>query len=184
MLSDEHEAALTYAGLVAAGAADDLVAADLGGGSLELMGGHSGRLGWATSLAVGVRKLTERFCVADPPERSGWDAIVKDMDARVRPIAEVHPANAIVITGGSAAAVARLAGSERLDGAALAGVADLLATRPADELARATGVEAARLRLRFAGTGALEGIRRAVALDALEVSTAGLREGLVLGAIR
>ncbi len=72
VLSGEREAALTFQGIVAGGAADELVAADLGGGSLELMGGGSGTLAWATSIPVGVRKLTERFAVADPPDRSGW----------------------------------------------------------------------------------------------------------------
>jgi len=184
VLSGEREAALTFQGIVAGGAADELVAADLGGGSLELMGGSSGRLAWATSIPVGVRKLTERFAVADPPDRSGWRAIVDDVAARVRPVAEAHAPTAIVVTGGSATALSRLAGSARLDAATLADIADLLASRPAEEVHQATDVEAARLRLCFAGAGALEGIRRAFGLDELEVSTAGLREGLALEAIR
>jgi len=184
VLSGEREAALTFQGIVAGGAPDDLVAADLGGGSLELMGGRAGRLEWATSIPVGVRKLTERFAVADPPDRTDWRAIVDDVTARVRPVAEVHAAAAIVVTGGSAAALSRLAGSARLDAAALSGAADLLATRPANELHDMTGMDANRLRLCFAGAGALEGIRRAFGLDGLEVSTTGLREGLALEAIR
>jgi len=184
VLSGEHEAALTYAGIVASGAADELVVADLGGGSLELMGGRAGRLAWATSLAFGVRKLTERFAVADPPALAAWNAIVDDVGSRVRPVATAHPADAVVVTGGSAAALSRLANSARLTAGALTGVADLLTTGPADDLAATTGVEAARLRLCFAGAAALEGVRRAFGLDALEVSTAGLREGLVLEAIR
>jgi len=143
VLSGGRESALTFQGIAADGAADDLVPADLGGGSLELMGGSSGTLAWATSIPVGVHKLTER-CAA-------------------------------------AAALSRLAGSARLDGATLAGIADLLASRPADELLQTTGVAAPRRRL---GAGAIEAIRRAFGLDELEVSTAGLREGLALAAIR
>lgn len=184
VLSGQREAELTYAGLVAGGAADELVAADLGGGSLELMGGRSGELSWATSLAIGVRKLSERFAVADPPATAVWNAIVDDVAARVGPTAAAHPARAILVTGGSAAALAQLAGTERLDAAALTGVAALLATDAADALADTTGLSAPRLRLCFAGAAALEGIRRAFGLDALDVSTAGLREGLVLEVTR
>jgi len=182
--SGEREAALTVQGIVADGAADDLVAADLGGGSLELMGGSSGTLAFATSIPVGVRKLTERCAVADQPDRSGWRAIVDAVAARFRPVADAHAPAAIVVTGGSAAALSRLAGSARRDAATLAGIADLLASRPADELHQTTGVAAPRLRLWLAGAGALEGIRRAFGLDELEVSTAGLPEGLALAAIR
>ena len=57
-------------------------------------------------------------------------------------------------------------------------------TRPAAELHETTGLDASRLRLCFAGAGALEGVRRAFALDGLDVSTAGLREGLALEAVR
>jgi exopolyphosphatase/guanosine-5'-triphosphate,3'-diphosphate pyrophosphatase len=184
VFSGEREAALTYQGIVADGAVDELVAADLGGGSLELMGGRPGELAWATSIPVGVRKLTERFASADPPDRSAWQAIVDEVTARVRPVAAAHAAVAIVVTGGSAAALSRLAGSARLDSAALAAAADRLAARPADELHDSTGIDAARLRLCFAGAGALEGTGRAFGLDGLEVSTAGFREGLALEAIR
>jgi exopolyphosphatase/guanosine-5'-triphosphate,3'-diphosphate pyrophosphatase len=184
VLTGELEAALTFQGLVAGGVAGELVAGDLGGGSLELMGGTAGALAWAASLPVGVRKLTERFEISDPPQRSTWQSIVAETTDRVRPVATEHAAASVVVTGGSATALARLAGAMRLDAAALAGVADLLATGSADELARTTGVDPARLRLCFAGAGALEGIRRAFGLDRLEVSTAGLREGLVLEATR
>jgi exopolyphosphatase/guanosine-5'-triphosphate,3'-diphosphate pyrophosphatase len=184
VLSGEREAELTYAGIVASGVSDELVAADLGGGSLELMGGRAGELSWATSLAIGVRKLTERFAVADPPARAGWDAIVDDVARRVDPVAATHPADAIMVTGGSAAALAQLAGNERLDEASLEGVADALASDTADALATTTGLDASRLRLCFAGAAALEGIRRGFGLDELHVSTAGLREGLVLEATR
>ncbi len=51
---------------------------------------------------------------------------------------------------------------------------------PADDVARATGLEPARVRLCLAGAAVLEAVRRSFGLDALRVSQAGLREGLVL----
>jgi exopolyphosphatase / guanosine-5'-triphosphate,3'-diphosphate pyrophosphatase len=183
VLTGAQEAELTYFGLVAAGAAgDDLVAADLGGGSLELMGGHRGDLEWATSLPVGVRRLTERHRIGDPPAVAAWEPIAAEVAALVAPIAADHPAAAVVATGGSAVALGALSGSGRLDGATLAGIPAALAGRPAHEVAAATGLDPARIRLCLAGAGALEGVRRAFGLDGLEISEAGLREGLVLEA--
>ena len=184
VLSGEDEARLTFAGLVATGRAEgELVAADLGGGSLELMGGGGGLLAWATSLPIGVRRITERHRIADPPDLAAWATIAHEVTALVAPIAADHPATGIVVTGGSASALAVLAGAERLDAAALEQVAGRLAAESADAVATATGLDAERVRLCLAGAGALEGIRRAFGLDALEISQAGLREGLVLEAI-
>jgi len=183
ILTGIEEAELTYAGLVACGeGSGELVAADLGGGSLELMGGHGDRLEWATSLPVGARKLTERFRVTDPPEGSVWAAIADDVAGRVAPIAMEHGADSLVVTGGSAQALAKLADAQRLDSGALHRVARTLESASADALAAATGIDAARLRLCFAGGAALDGVRAAFELTSLEVSTAGLREGLVLEA--
>jgi exopolyphosphatase/guanosine-5'-triphosphate,3'-diphosphate pyrophosphatase len=182
VLSGEREAQLAFAGLVAGGAGDPLVAADLGGGSLEVMGGANGRLDWATSLPVGVRKLTEQYGLGDPPDVSALGIVADAVAARVAPVADAHPAAALVVTGGSAAAIAHLAGTRRLDATALARTAALVASDPAHDLAQSTGLEPARLRLCFAGAGALEGLRRAFGIDALDVSTAGVREGLVLEA--
>jgi exopolyphosphatase/guanosine-5'-triphosphate,3'-diphosphate pyrophosphatase len=183
VLTGAQEAELTYAGLVATGSATgELVAADLGGGSLELMGGHGGKLDWATSLPIGVRRITERHGIGDPPDPASWEPIATEVAALVGPIAADHPATAIVATGGSAAALGVLAGAGCLDGSALAGIPATLAGRRAEEVAAASGLEPARIRLCVAGAGALEGIRRAFGLDGLEISQAGLREGLVLEA--
>lgn len=184
VLSGEDEARLTFAGLVAAGRpAGELVAADLGGGSLELMGGGDGLLGWATSLPVGVRRITERHRIADPPDPAAWTPVADEVAALVAPVAADHPATTLVVTGGSASALGVLAGGARLDRLALERVVERLAAESADTLAAATGLDAARVRLCLAGAGALEGVRRAFELDALEISQAGLREGLVLEAI-
>ncbi len=183
VLTGEEEAALTYAGLVAAETGGGLVAADLGGGSLELMGGHHGHLDWATSLPVGVRRITERHGIADPPDPAAFEPIAAEVAALVRPVAADHPATAIFAAGGSAAALGVLARTDRLDAAALTGVPAALAGRSADQVAATTGLEAARVRLCLAGAAALEGVRRAFGVDELEITHAGLREGLVLEAI-
>ncbi|WP_217913057.1 hypothetical protein [Miltoncostaea marina] len=181
-LSGAEEAALSFRGMVAAGAPDPLLAVDLGGGSLELMGGEGGRLRWATSLPVGARSLTERFAPADPPSLDLAAPMIAAVQVMLEAVELPLAAREAVATGGSALALAALAGTERLDGEALLRAVERIAGAPAADVAAEAGVEPARLRLSLAGAAALEAVRRTFGLDALLVSGAGLREGLLLEA--
>ena len=183
VLSGPEEAALAFRGLVSAGAPDPLLAIDLGGGSLELSGGEGGRLRWATSIPIGVRSLTERFAPADPPSIDLLEPMIHAVREMIAPVAAPTTGmSEAVAAGGSAVALAELAGSERLDRDALVVAVERLAATPADDLAEETGIDAARLRLCMAGAAALEEVRRAYDLRTLLVTRAGIREGLVLEA--
>jgi len=184
VLTGAEEAALTFAGLGAAGTSDGLLAADLGGGSLELMGGRSGELRWVTSLPIGVRKMTEKYAPADPPALDLLGPMSAFARSLVEPVAAAHPASAAVATGGSAVALGVLADTPRLDRDALIRAVEVLASAPADDVAAETGLEPARVRLCLAGAAVLEAVRRAFGVEALEVTAAGLREGLVMEAVR
>jgi len=183
VLSGDEEAALTFRGLVAVGAPDPLLACDLGGGSLEIMGGEGGRLEWSVSLALGVRRLTERFALPDPPPLEEAGRLIALVERDVREAVGDRPAGGGVAAGGSAEAVARLAGTETLDGAALRRAIERLAAAPAAEVAAESGLEPERARLSFAGAAVIDGVRRAVALPSLQASEAGVREGLILEAL-
>jgi exopolyphosphatase/guanosine-5'-triphosphate,3'-diphosphate pyrophosphatase len=182
ILSGTEEAALTFRGMVASGAPDPLLAVDLGGGSLELMGGEGGALRWATSIPIGVRALSERFVPPDPPALD----LLEPMVAAVRELLDavdvpVRGSEALA-AGGSAEALGTLAGSERLDRDGLLRAVERLEAAPAADLAEATGIDAKRLRLCMAGAAAFEAVRRSFRIDVLHVSHAGIREGLVLEA--
>lgn len=182
VLSGPDEAALAFRGLVSAGAPDPLLAVDLGGGSLEVFSGRGGRLRWATSLPIGVRSLTERFAPGDPPAID----LVEPMTAAARelidPVVDAPGSADAMAAGGSAAAIALLAGAERLDRDALVRAVERLAAAPSRDLAEETGLDPTRVRLSLAGAAILEAVRRAFGIDALLVTRAGLREGLVLEA--
>jgi len=182
VLTGTEEAALTFRGMVASGAPDPLLAVDLGGGSLELMGGEGGALRWATSIPIGVRVLSERFAPPDPPALD----LLEPMVAAVRELLDavdvpVRGTEALA-AGGSAEALGTLAGSDRLDRDGLLRAVERLAAAPADDLAGETGLEPKRLRLCMAGAAAFEAVRRSFRIDVLHVSHAGIREGLVLEA--
>ncbi|MEW6582909.1 MAG: hypothetical protein AB1416_09130, partial [Actinomycetota bacterium] len=180
VVSGDEEAELTFRGLVAAGAPDPLLACDLGGGSLEIMAGAGGRLAWSTSLPVGTRRITDRFRLSDPPPLDVADAMVAAAAAQVEPVARDVTARGGVAAGGSAVALAALAGTHRLDRAALLGAIERIAGAPAARVADDTGLSPERVRLSFAGAAVLEAVRRSFGLDELVVSEAGLREGLLL----
>ena len=184
VLSGDQEAELAFRGIATSGAPDPLVAIDLGGGSLELMGGDGGILRWATSLPIGVRSLTERFALSDPPDRAFFEPMVSAVRELTDSVAIPDGAREAVASGGSAVALAELVGSDHLDAEELVSAVERLVASPAEILARGTGIEIARLRLLLAGAAALEAVRRSFGLDALQVSQAGIREGLVLDAAR
>ncbi len=183
ILSGAEEAELAFTGMVAGGAPDPLLAVDLGGGSLEMMGGEGGRLRWATSIPIGVRVLTERFAPADPPSIDLLEPMVAVVREMLDSVSVPTPGDEAVATGGSAVALAALAGEDRLDRAALLHAVERMVGASADDLAEATELEPARVRLSLAGAAALEAVRLPFDVDAVVVSRSGLREGLVLEAV-
>jgi exopolyphosphatase/guanosine-5'-triphosphate,3'-diphosphate pyrophosphatase len=186
VVTGDQEAELTFRGLVASGAlhgavGGPLLACDLGGGSLELMGGEGGRLEWTASLPAGTRRVSEAFRPGDPPSLDLVDAMVAAAAAAVENVAALHRgATTGVASGGSAVALTVLCRTDRLDGPALLAAIERIAGAPAADIAEETGLEEERVRLSFAGAAVLEAVRRAFDLDALVVSEAGLREGLLL----
>ena len=182
VLTGAEEASLTFAGLGTGATPPDFVAADLGGGSLELMGGRDGALRWVTSLPIGVRKMTERYEPTDPPSLDLLGPMSAFARGIIEPVAAAHPVTGAVATGGSAVALGVLAATPMLDRDALVRAVEVLASGSAEDIAADTGLEPARLRLCLAGAAVLEAVRRAFDVEALQVSAAGLREGLVMEA--
>jgi exopolyphosphatase/guanosine-5'-triphosphate,3'-diphosphate pyrophosphatase len=182
ILSGTEEAALTFRGMVASGAPDPLLAVDLGGGSLELMGGEGGVLRWATSIPIGVRVLSERFAPPDPPPLDLLEPMVSAVRELLDAVDVPVRGTEALAAGGSAEALGTLAGTDRLDRDGLLRAVERLAATPAGDLGEETGVEPKRLRLCMAGAAALEAVRRSFRVEVLHVSHAGIREGLVLEA--
>jgi exopolyphosphatase / guanosine-5'-triphosphate,3'-diphosphate pyrophosphatase len=113
-LSGIEEARLTFLGATAARTAHDerpLVVVDIGGGSTELVVGHSGEVDFHVSTQVGVVRHTERHLHADPPEAQEREALAADaravfeqtVPADVR--APVHGAIAVAGTATQCAAI-------------------------------------------------------------------------------
>ncbi|HWS44802.1 MAG TPA: Ppx/GppA phosphatase family protein [Acidimicrobiia bacterium] len=174
---------------------------DIGGGSVEVMIGDASGLRWATSLALGVGRLTAECVRSDPPAkadrkqlearvRAGLEPLVPEIDARALRMA--------VGTSGTLNDLVRMAVALRApDGALPASTNALRATRAdvlklhehimrakTSERRRMTGLEEQRrAELLPAGSTLLVTALELFDLDAITVSDWALREGIVLDAV-
>ena len=83
VIGGEREAELVYRSVAAAFpelAAGDLVVADVGGGSTEVIAGRGGVITSLVSLPIGAVRLSERHLHGDPPAADEARALVADID--------------------------------------------------------------------------------------------------------
>jgi exopolyphosphatase/guanosine-5'-triphosphate,3'-diphosphate pyrophosphatase len=195
VLAKEEEAYYGYLAAVNSTTLADGVVLDLGGGSLQLVevnSRHPGRIG---SWPLGAVRMTEHF-LPDPQEatkkqrRALQKHVLKTLadDARWLPRAPKR----LVGIGGTmrnlAAAVQAAEGMPSLGVQGfqipreqLAELIDELAALPASERASIKGIKYARADLILAGAIVVATVLDAGGFDAIEVTEAGLREGVFFG---
>jgi exopolyphosphatase/guanosine-5'-triphosphate,3'-diphosphate pyrophosphatase len=204
VISGIEEARLVFAAVRASVVIDPAPALciDVGGGSVELAIGDPAGLRFATSLPLGVGRLTAELDVGDPPSnadrrriddrvRAGLDTIAGEIRAR-------EPRMAIG-TSGTLKDLARMAAAQHAPGAELpASTNAMRVTRDEletlhDRIMRATTAERRRLpgleddrraELLPVGSTLIVTVLQMFDLDALTVSDWALREGIVLDAVR
>lgn len=183
LLSPEAEARLAFRGAVAHRRLDGpLVVADVGGGSTEVVIGDDARPLVVASLPVGSGVATQRWLASDPPrpeERAACAAGVAEILAAAPP---GRPRVGIV-TGGTATTLRRLLGrprSRRLSWDDLERCRRLLDGAPSATVAATTGLDCVRVRLLAGGVEVVAAVVARYGLAEIEVSTAGLREGMLL----
>lgn len=184
IISGDREAELTFRGAaIGIDLRGGAIVCDLGGGSAELIHADNTGIRWRSSQPLGSGRLTERFVYHDPPTGSELErtaehvvSVLSDLPrARVR---------STVFTGGTAAHVARLAGSDdpatHLDLDALERVRRLLLSRPAQDISSTYRFQLERARVLPAGTAALESIAQYYQPDTVVITRNGIREGALL----
>ena len=191
VLSREQEARYGYLAAVNSTALTDGCVLDLGGGSLQLVR-VAGRLARESgSWRLGAVRMTERFLSDPGPVKRGQ---LKALQAHVARKLERAPWLAstgphLVGLGGTvrnlAAAAERAAGLPDeevqgfvLDRGALEDLIARLAALPAAERSQVPGIKQARADIVLAGALVIQGVMRAGDFDRLEVTGAGLREGI------
>jgi exopolyphosphatase/guanosine-5'-triphosphate,3'-diphosphate pyrophosphatase len=189
VLSREEEARYGYLAAINSTTLSDGVALDLGGGSMQLTR-VAGRLAEDfRSWQLGAVRMTERFL---PGERAKGKQMRALRAHLVESLAEAEwlaRGGRLVGIGGTVrnlAAAAELAGDLPSYGVqgfdvkrdALDALVERLAELPASERASVPGIKAARGDLILAGAIVVQEVMEAGGFEALEVTEAGLREGV------
>jgi exopolyphosphatase/guanosine-5'-triphosphate,3'-diphosphate pyrophosphatase len=191
VLANEEEARYGYLAAVNSTTLADGVMLDLGGGSMQLV--HvEGRLARELdSWPLGAVRMTERFLAEDKPAKPKQlrelRAFVAGALARAPWVA--RSGSRIVGIGGTmrnlAAAVQREAGIPEfgvqgfvISRGALDALVEELARRPPSERGEVPGIKESRADIILAGAVVVQAVLEEGGFDAIEVTEAGLREGV------
>jgi exopolyphosphatase / guanosine-5'-triphosphate,3'-diphosphate pyrophosphatase len=180
LLTPEEEGRLAFAGAVAGAVnpPDSVAVCDVGGGSTEVVVGTpaDGPV-WIRGLDIGCVRLTERLLGKDPPGKKAFAAASDEVERHLEGFVSPLPRGAYA-TGGTARAVRKLVGNT-LGPGELETALGIVAKRPSQRTAKAFNIHPRRARTLVAGVLLLAAIQRRLAVP-LEVSRAGLREGVAL----
>ena len=198
VLSGEEEARASYVAAVNSTALDDGIVLDLGGGSLELVEVRARRACALASWPLGAVRATERYLSGGGPAAAAAMEQLRTATLRALEDAPWVAAGAgrsqLVGLGGSvrnlAAAAVRAAGLP-LDGVqgflltpdALGELVDELASRPPETRERIPGIKRGRGEVILAAAVVLQTVLEASGAPGIEVTEAGLREGIFLSGL-
>jgi exopolyphosphatase/guanosine-5'-triphosphate,3'-diphosphate pyrophosphatase len=190
VLSREEEARYGYLAAVNSTTLTDGVALDIGGGSMQLTHVAGRRAAAAQSWRLGAVVTTERFLATERPKHKHLKALREHVRAELRsaPWLEKSPGRIVGIGG----AVRNLAAAVTLEQglpsygvqgfsltrAALDGLVDRLAALTPAERRRVAGIKPERGDLILAGAVVVQTVLEVGGFEAMEVSEAGLREGV------
>jgi exopolyphosphatase / guanosine-5'-triphosphate,3'-diphosphate pyrophosphatase len=200
VLSGQQEALYSYVAAANSTALHDGIVLDLGGGSLELVQVRARHPEAIASWPLGAVRATERWLPSDGPVEA--KPIGKLHARTLRALAADAPwvASAgvkdgrLVGLGGSVRSLARAAARRAelpldsvqgflLTRAALDDLVDELAGRPPEERERVPGIKRGRGEVILAAAVVLRAVLEASGADGIEVTEAGLREGIFLSGL-
>ena len=189
VLSPELEARYGYLAAVNSTTLDDGVALDLGGGSMQLTR-VEGRLDTESrSWPLGAVRMTERFLPGERAKGKQLKALREHLATCLEEAEWLPRGGRLVGIGGTvrnlgaAAEIKASLPSYGVQGfavtrAALDDLVEKLASLPASERASVPGIKAARADLILAGAVVVQSVMEAGGFPTLEVTEAGLREGV------
>ncbi len=184
VLSHEEEAFLTIIGVTEGmPVTHETLVIDVGGGSSEFCIVDATRRPRAVGLQLGSARLTDRFVTHDPATQAEVAAIRVAAVEALDGAPAASPAE-IVAVGGTASNLVKMlpeAIADRLlTRERIARIQAILATEDAATTSAGHGVNPVRARLLPAGGAIVDAILERYGADAIRVSEAGLREGVIL----
>jgi exopolyphosphatase/guanosine-5'-triphosphate,3'-diphosphate pyrophosphatase len=199
VISGHEEARLIFGAIRASVVLDPSPALclDLGGGSLEVMVGDARGMAWATSLPLGVARLTTEFVHSDPlskRDRRALQARIVELLAPARAEVVGFEPKLAVGSSGTLESLAQLVAARReqepsslnqltITRAELEPLHKEIVSSSAAQRLRMDGLEARRVDLVVAGSTFLMTAMDELSFDSLTISEWALREGIVLDAV-
>lgn len=165
---------------------------DVGGGSVEFVAAHRGRIVSARSLPLGALRLTERHVHSDPIAPRERRALERQIDTAVArvlaPFRRIPPSQIdLVASGGSVTTAlamlaprARRAPNARVSRGDLMALADLCFARTLAQRKRLPGLPADRADIIPAGLAVVNALLSQSGKRILTVNDGGLREGVLI----
>ena len=184
VLSHEEEAYLTIIGVTEGmPVTHETLVVDVGGGSSEFCIVDAVHRPRASGLQVGSARLTDRFATPDPPTPSEVAAMRAAAADVLRAAPDVSPTELIAVGGTASNLVKMLPESiadRMLTRERIAAIQSILATQPAAATAVRFTINPVRARLLPAGGAIVDALLERYGANAIRVSEAGLREGVIL----
>ena len=196
VMSGEDEARYTFLAVRRwyGWSAGRLLVLDIGGGSLERAAGRDEDPEVALSLPLGAGRITRQRFTDDPPTRADVDALARELDAALAPVArqlrKAGPYEVAVGTSKTFRSLARLAGAapssaglrtrRTLTDVGLHQLFAFISRMASPDLATLEGVSAGRAHQLVAGALVATAAMQALQVSQLQICPWALREGVIL----
>jgi len=184
-----EEAALSFRGLAAAtDISGDIVVADVGGASTELIAAHSGEVVASASIPLGSGRLTDLLVAANPPTVEELAACRDTAMALIESVAErfgglPEGASRLIVVGGTGEYLARLMPDRRpIDSVSIAVVLAVLSRLSSEALAGQLQISELRARVLPAGVAVVDALQTVFRPTTIDVARSGIRTGLLIEA--
>ena len=186
VVDHEEEAMLTLLGVTKGRRVrSEMLVVDIGGGSSEFVIAGPGRPVRSVGISLGSARLTQDHIPSDPPTPAQIDAAREIARATLADAPDATPQD-LVAVGGTASNLLRLLPATAIDRVLtrrrIAVALAMLTVERSAEAAERHALRPQRARILPAGAVIVDAILERYAVDRLQVSEEGIREGAVLAA--
>jgi len=184
VLAHEEEAYLTLIGVTGGREVTrEVLVVDIGGGSSEFCDVPAHGPARVAGVRLGANRLTKRHVDTDPPTPTELQAMAATAESILRGALDAHPRE-LVLVGGTASNLLKVTPEGRddpvLDRDRIASALAVLSATPAASVVERYVVNPIRARLLPAGAVIVGALMDRYGVDAVRVSEAGMREGMIL----
>jgi exopolyphosphatase/guanosine-5'-triphosphate,3'-diphosphate pyrophosphatase len=187
-LGPQEEARLTLVGVTGGmPLVADMLIADIGGGSTQLLLAERGRPIRTHGIRLGASRLTDALVAHDPPTVAEQACLRSEADEALASAPDSAPLVGVLV-GGTGSNLAKVAGLDTahraLTASKVAGLALAVASQPAEVAAASYGIRPERARVLPAGAALVTALLARYGLPGVLIREEGVREGAVLAIAR